>query len=112
MQLNFFFWAIIAEARGLRPASGISQLHWTLHHSLMQLSRFMLIMLVIWLGLLWVYHVSYIVAINERSAAKFYESFLKFQLFSLEGLLSVNIFMLHTTYLMSYWHILFLIKLD
>jgi len=67
---KLFFWAIIAEGRGSRPARGISQLHWTLHHSLMQLSRFMLTMVEIWLGLLWVYHFSYIVLISERSAAK------------------------------------------
>ena len=68
---KLFFWAIIAEGRGSRPARGISRLHWTLHHSLMQLSRFMLTMVEIWLGLLWVYHLAYIVSINERSVAKF-----------------------------------------
>lgn len=34
--------------RGLRPANGILQRHWTLQHSRMQWSRFIWIMLVIW----------------------------------------------------------------
>lgn len=32
----FTLFSAIAEARGLRPASGTLQLLWTLHHSLMQ----------------------------------------------------------------------------
>lgn len=50
-EAGVFFYDILfvrAVVRGLRPANGILQLHWTLQHLRMQWSRFILIMLVIW----------------------------------------------------------------